>query len=315
MLGAMSQPSRWQRVVERSLDVLVPVSFGKSGYRLRRRWFDDLNVDLRGRTALVTGGSRGIGLAIVEALRALGANVVVAARDVAAARAACEPLTGAGSLEVHELDVSSLASVHALADRLHGASLDIVIHNGGGMYRQQETSVDGLELTWATHVVGPFALTYLLLPQLEQSDDARVITVSSGGQYMVALPAPGHVDDPYDGVKQYAYAKRAQLALTRWWSAGGSPIGFYSMHPGWVDTKAVADSMPSFYRWTKPILRTPAQGADTAVWLAAAPRRELADGGFYFDRALRKPHLFSRADADDAGDVLAQWCQRATLQQ
>jgi dehydrogenase/reductase SDR family protein 12 len=63
------------------------------------------------------------------------------------------------------------------------------------------------------------------------------------------------------------------------------------MHPGWADTPAVASSLPRFRRVTEAILRTPAQGADTIVWLAAAPRVKIEPGAFYFDRKRRSEHF------------------------
>ena len=80
--------------------------------------------------------------------------------------------------------------------------------------------------------------------------------------------------------KAYARAKRGLLDMTRWWAqqSDNHSVIFHAMHPGWADTQAVLDSLPEFYRITKPFLRDAAQGADTIVWLAAAPEPLTCNG-------------------------------------
>lgn len=69
------------------------------------------------------------------------------------------------------------------------------------------------------------------------------------------------------------------------------PDEIEALHPGWADTPAVRSSLPRFHRVTKQILRTPAEGADTVVWLAASERGGDASGAFFFDREPRRTHL------------------------
>jgi NAD(P)-dependent dehydrogenase (short-subunit alcohol dehydrogenase family) len=113
-----------------------------------------------------------------------------------------------------------------------------------------------------------------LLPLLEKSENARIIFVSSGGMYAVGLRLddPEYKNSPYEGVKAYAYAKRAQVVLTEiyadMWKE--KKIGVYSMHPGWADTKVVQNSLSIFSMLTSAILRTPEEGADTIVYLAVS---------------------------------------------
>ena len=93
----------------------------------------------------------------------------------------------------------------------------------------------------------------------------------------------------FDGVKAYAQAKRAQVVLNQQWAerAGASGVTFHAMHPGWVDTPGVQTSLPDFYRVMGPWLRTPDQGADTMVWLAAADEPLASNGRFWLDRHRR----------------------------
>ena len=92
--------------------------------------------------------------------------------------------------------------------------------------------------------------------------------------------------DPFDGVVQYARTKRAQVVLNGLLAErlSGTGVTFSAMHPGWADTPAVRRSLPRFHALTKGILRTPEEGADTVVWLAASPASGGRSGLFWFDR-------------------------------
>ena len=119
-------------------------------------------------------------------------------------------------------DLSELASVRQFAKRFqHQASrLDVLVNNAGVMTERREVSADGIELTLATNVVGPFLLTNLLIPLLRESAPARIINVSSGGMYTQKL----RVDDlqsereQFDGPTVYARTKRAEVILTELWA-------------------------------------------------------------------------------------------------
>jgi dehydrogenase/reductase SDR family protein 12 len=84
-----------------------------------------------------------------------------------------------------------------------------------------------------------------------------------------------------------------QVALAEHWTEvyGPKGVGFYTMHPGWVDTEIIKRNMPSFYSMVQTSLRSSDQGADTIVWLALQPNSSLQNGAFYFDRAVAPKHL------------------------
>src|SRR4029079_12715740 len=134
---------------------------------------------------------------------------------------------------------------------------------------------DGSESTFATMVVGPFRLVAGLLPLLRRTGHARVVAVTSGGMYAQRL----RLDDlqwerqPFVGARVYAHAKRAQVALVREWARRipADEITFAAMHPGWADTPGIKAALPGFSGLLGPLLRTPGEGADTTVWLAADP--------------------------------------------
>jgi hypothetical protein len=96
-------------------------------------------------------------------------------------------------------------------------------------------------------------------------------------------------------VQAYAETKRAEVILTEIWAEKqtDTPMIVSAMHPGWADTKAVKNSLPLFRTFTRPLLRTPEQGADTIVWLAVNPHLEHTDSGqFWFDRKARPTYRF-----------------------
>ncbi|MDX2088481.1 MAG: SDR family NAD(P)-dependent oxidoreductase [Kofleriaceae bacterium] len=298
-------------VIDTLLTPLVPLSFGSPGLSLRRRAFDPL-PRLDGRRAVITGANSGIGRAACELLAGLGAHVTMVCRDASrgeAVRAEISEATGRGDLlALERCDLASLDDIVALARRLRGP-VDVLIHNAGVLPATRIDTTDGLELTWATHVVGPHLLTRLVAPLLGTT--GRVIWVASGGMYLVPLVAPGTVPAPYDGVRAYALTKRAQVVLAELWSER-APEGprVVAMHPGWADTPGVRTSLPRFRAITRPLLRDAAGGADTIAWLAASPLDALAPGGFYFDRRRRGTHVWPwQRDSAELRDALWQWCE------
>jgi NAD(P)-dependent dehydrogenase (short-subunit alcohol dehydrogenase family) len=282
------------------LDPTIVLSFDRTGFARHARSFDpeDLARDLTDRRIVITGANSGIGFAAALALADLGAQLVLACRSEErgiAARDEIRARSGNARVSFERLDVASLADVRAFAERLGGSRVDVLVHNAGVLPDARSETDEGIERVLATHVAGPHLLTRLLAPALARSDDARVIWVSSGGMYTrrLDLRDPQWRKRRWDGVLAYAETKRMQVALAEEWARRSEKSGLrvVSMHPGWADTPAVAQSLPRFRRVTEAILRTPAEGADTVVWLAAAPREKLAPGGFYFDRERRSAHL------------------------
>ena len=90
----------------------------------------------------------------------------------------------------------------------------------------------------------------------------------------------------------YAAHKRAQLALAGRWTQPDRRVVSYTMHPGWVATQGVSTALPDLERHLGFVLRTPAQGADTALWLAAK-RPAPVPGALWFDRAPRAAHAYA----------------------
>ncbi len=303
------------------VDPFVVSSFDRTGYRIHSLRFQDrdLRVDLSGRRCLVTGANSGIGLATARSLAERGAEVTMLCRNPERGEAAATEVrrqTGNPHVAYEPLDVSDLRSVRSAAARFVGRRLDVLVHNAGVLPAERIETPDGLELTFATHVAGPFLLTSLLRADLAKSTDGRVVFVSSGGMYTRRLEVrdPNWTRRPYDGVVAYAETKRAQVVLAELWAHAlrNSRVVVNSMHPGWADTPAVESSLPRFHRITRAILRSPEQGADTVLWLAASRAARNWSGRFFFDREPRRTHWLPGTRESDADrEALWRLCEEA----
>jgi NAD(P)-dependent dehydrogenase (short-subunit alcohol dehydrogenase family) len=288
--------------LDRALDLAVVPGYSRLGFAVRGlRRQSAIADDLSGRTVLVTGGSSGIGEATSQALLGAGATVHLLGRDeerVARAISRIESRlpAGPGRLVPELCDISDPIRVRRFAQDFLGrvCSLDVLVNNAGVLTGQRVRTALGLELTFATNVLGPFLLTELLLPALRSAAPSRVIAVSSGGMYTARLDA----DDPqldgreFDGPAFYAHSKRAEVVLNGLWSEryAAEGVAFHAMHPGWADTGGLRTSLPRFHRLMRPLLRDARQGADTIVWLATASALDPHSGGFWHDRAPRPEH-------------------------
>jgi dehydrogenase/reductase SDR family protein 12 len=290
------------------MEKTVLLSFSRIGYFIRRFSWDpnDLDVGMSGKVCIVTGANSGLGFETSKQLARLGARVYMLVRDpVRGERAQQEVCEFAGHSQVFlkVVDLSRLADVREFVTAfLHSESrLDVLVNNAGVLLKEREFTEDGVEKTFAINILGPFLLTNSLLPLMKKSQSARVINVSSGGMYTQKfnLERLRAEEGPFNGVIAYAQTKRAQVILTELWAErlAGFGITFNSMHPGWVDTPGLQTSLPTFTRFMKPLLRTPAQGADTIVWLAVAPHLSSVSGSFWLDRSPRGTHRSSRTES------------------
>ena len=226
------------------------------------------------RLALVTGGNRGIGFEICRCLAAQGLAVVLTARDASKGKAAAKELQEAGmDVEFHRLDVTSCRSIRAcvaaVADKR--GRIDVLVNNAGIMIdprgsRFLDSKLDTYRDTIETNLYGPLQLAQAVVPLMKAHRYGRIVNLSSGLGQLAEMGA---------GTPAYRVSKTALNALTRILAAEfeGSNILVNSMCPGWVRTGMGGESAP----------RTPAQGADTAVWLATLPDGG-PSGGYFRDR-------------------------------
>jgi NAD(P)-dependent dehydrogenase (short-subunit alcohol dehydrogenase family) len=225
---------------------------------------------MESKIALVTGGNRGIGLAIAQGLLSKGYQVIITARSLDHAQQAAEKLSG--NVIPLELDISSDRSIKQAVTTLNQniERLDVLINNAG-IYPDEGVDIltidrELLDLTFNTNTFGAIRMVQAFLPLLEKSTDARVINVSS---------SYGAIDGLSADVPSYCLSKLALNGATIMLADAlqSQSIVVNSMCPGWVRTDMGGASAP----------RSSEQGADTAIWLATEASRS-ETGKFWRDR-------------------------------
>jgi len=259
--------------------------------------------DLEGRVALVTGATDGIGLEAARGLAARGATVLVAGRSPAKTEAAVADIRRtAGHTEVHGLlaDLSLQAEVRALAGEVsrRWPRLHILVNNAGAVFADYGETADGIERTWALNHLAYFLLTDRLLPALragaEPGRAARIVNVASRAHKRVRGIRWNDVGHRrwYFGPAAYGQSKLANLLFTfelaRRLAAAGEPITVNTLHPGVVRTNMGRNNPSPWWRLGYTAMGwlgiSPEQGADTVIYLAAAPEVEGVTGEYFVER-------------------------------
>lgn len=283
------------------------LEFTRRGYVRGKQHWAGLLFDLAGKNIVITGATSGLGRAAALALADMGANVIAVARDSNKAADLQQAVRDHCGREIRVLlgDMNRIAQTRAVAQTLlaEDQPIDVLINNAGALFNQRDVTAEGFEKSLALLLLSPFVLTESLLPLLRKRG-GRVVNVVSGGLYTqpIRLDDLHYEKGTYNGAKAYARAKRGLLDMTRRWAQQPENAGvvFHAMHPGWADTQAVMDSLPGFYRITKPFLRDTVQGADTIVWLASAPEPATCNGGFWLDRQLHASAIFANTETSPA---------------
>jgi NAD(P)-dependent dehydrogenase (short-subunit alcohol dehydrogenase family) len=256
------------------------------------------DVDLSGRTAVVTGASSGVGKAIASALAGAGAEVILAVRDVAAGERAAAEIARTGAAiypKVEVIDLLSMASVRAFAVRWGDRPLDLLINNAGLMGPPLTRTEDGFESQMAVNYFAPFLLSELLLPNLSLRK-GRVVIVSSGSHHFSEL----RIDDlnyerrDYEKFEAYGHAKLCANLLAVEYSRRHSESGvtMNAVTPGGVATnlgRHVTFEDAVRLGWVKEDgslpqgrMKTLEEGAASPVWTAVAPELK-GKGGLYIE--------------------------------
>jgi len=257
---------------------------------------------MAGKVVLITGGTGGIGKATAIGLAAIGARVGITGRDLARAEQAAADIRSASenpAVDAFAADMTSQAEVRRLAATVLDAypRLHVLVNNVGGFWAHRHPTADGLERTFALNHLAPFLLTNLLLDRLKASAPARVVTVSSGAQSM------GRIDFDdlqgalnYSGQRAYNQSKLANIMFTNELARrlDGAGVTATSVHPGVVRTNFGAEDQAWFFtiisRVVRPLLKTPAQGAQTPIYLASSPDMDGISGQFFVNRKPKTPN-------------------------
>ena len=261
-----------------------------------------MQTSMQNKICMVTGATSGMGKATATALAQMGATVILVARNQSKGEAVRDEIrkqSGNMDVEVMLADLSSQQSVRKLAEkfRQNYQHLHVLINNAGGIFFTRETTVDGVEMTFAVNHLAPFLLTNLLLDVLKASTPARIINISSNVESIGNI----NFDDlqhekRYVSIIAYAQAKLAMMLFTYELARRLEETGITvnAVTPGPVATNfgksgnsLMNKLFPLFFRFAT----SAEKGAQTAIYLASSPMVEGVTGkAFYHRKELRSSH-------------------------
>jgi retinol dehydrogenase-14 len=263
---------------------------------------------MQGKICLVTGASSGIGKATALGLSRMGATVVMVCRDTAkwqAALAEIRQKSGNNSIDLLVADLSSQEAIRRLASEYKNKyqQLHVLINNAGVYYTKRHVTVDGLEAMFAVNYLAHFLLTNLLLDIIKRSAPARIINVAG------AYHAKGKIsfDDlqgekDFDGQRANHQSKLADVLFTYELARRLKRAGVTAncLHPGMVATDLIDKDrdFPVFFKYlyklSRPLMKSPAKGAETSISLASSPEVEGVTGQYFVNKKIAKSSPESR---------------------
>ncbi|XP_037086865.1 dehydrogenase/reductase SDR family member on chromosome X-like isoform X2 [Pollicipes pollicipes] len=296
------------------------------GQAMVREWlfFRKVSAELpsqEGRVAVVTGGSRGIGLEAVKTMLRLNMHLIIGSSNVEKAEKVLKPLAaevdGKGKLEVWPLDLTKQKSVHAFCQRFleTGLPLHVLLCNAGIMfYPKHELTEDGFEMQLAVNHLGHFTMQHLLYPRLRAAGTAdrkaRIVNVSSAAHNCGGV----NFDDimlstTYSSKGAYFQSKGAQILCTKYLAKkaqeAGDNVTCNSLHPGVIYTDLY--DYTTIYKVAAPVLkkiwRSPKDGAETVLYACLSPEAEGVSAAHFENAAVYR----SAGYTEDAQQQQKMW--------
>ncbi len=254
-----------------------------------------MQTTMHNKICMVTGATSGMGKVTAAALAHMGATVILVARNQSKGEAVRDEIrrqSGNTHVEVLLADLSSQQAIHALARNFQQnyQQLHVLVNNAGGLFFKRETTVDGIEMTFAVDHLAFFLLTNLLLDTMKASIPARIINVSSNIERVGSINFDDlHYEKRYFSFGAYARAKLCNMLFTYELARRleGTGVIVNAITPGPVATNfagsatGVLKILPLLFR---RLGKSPEEGAQTAIYLASSPMVEGVTGKAFYER-------------------------------
>ena len=266
---------------------------------------------MQGKTVVVTGGTSGIGEVAALRLAEKGARIVLIARDQARAAATLAKLKNANPTAAHAAhygDLSALAEMKRVAGEVaaNERRIDVLVNKAGAVFLARKTSVDGLEMTFATNHMAYFVVTNILLDRLKATPGARIVSTASDAHRSGRLDFDDlQSEKSYGSFRVYGTSKLCNILFTREIARrlDGSGVTANCLHPGFVGTRFGQNNASNIF--TK-LLRdavmslgiSPEEGAKTIIHLASSPDVATISGEYFYKSKVAEPTAAAQNDAD-----------------
>jgi NAD(P)-dependent dehydrogenase (short-subunit alcohol dehydrogenase family) len=264
---------------------------------------------MKGKVVVITGATSGIGEIAAQRLAAMGARIVLVARDAARGQKTLTRLPSIGSGVPHSIyygDLSRISGCKRVAAEIAAAEprIDVLINNAGALFGTRHLTADNLEETFATNHMAYFVLTLSLRANLLAAAPARVVSTASDAHKGYILDFDDlQAAKSYSAIRAYGRSKLCNILFTRelarrW---GGKGVTANCLHPGFVATRfgdASGGFLSSVVRIGKALFAiTPEKGAETIVYLASSPDVAAISGEYFYKCRPATPTAGGRDDA------------------
>ena len=262
---------------------------------------------MKGKVVVITGATSGIGEVAARRLAAMGARIVLVARDAARGQESLARLAQSGAGVTHSIyygDLSRISETKRVAAQIAAAEprIDVLINNAGALFGTRQVTADNLEQTFATNHMAYFVLTLGLRESLFAASPARVVSTASAAHQGYTLDFDDlQATKGYSAIKAYGRSKLCNILFTRElarrWSGKG--VTANCLHPGFVDTRFGDGSgglLSRVISVAKTFAISPEKGAETIVYLASSPDVALS-GEYYYKCRPATPTAGARHDA------------------
>lgn len=276
-------------------------------------------MKLEGKTCLVTGGTNGIGKASAMQLANMGAEVVILGRNAEKGSATVQEIlkhSEHDKVSFLQCNLASQADIRRAAQEYldTGKPLDILLNNAGIINLERQESEDGFEETWAVNHLGYFLLTNLLLDRIKESNNARIINVSSGAYQFVKGIQWDDIQferTPYKGFPVYGQSKLANILFTKELARQleGTSVITHVLHPGGVRTGLGQNNQGFFLKLIGKMvmffLKSSDNGAKTSVHLCSSEEVGKYNGEYWANCKIKKlrPYASDREAAKRLWDL------------